>query len=353
MFQIVGPSTLRCGLSPDLRGIVESVKHIPAGVNFVEVEHRGYSGPGANLIRIGARNSHFRPLIESFATNGWFVYKSDGAMSTLVRAAAIPDLWHRIKNGEYSVDSRGTVYSINDENVVDKAISLVVVFSSMSLPFDAPGLSRYFEQNFSSINRHLGAGVVILRIADIDGVVGGFYSPTSFAPDRISRVQALIREVVNQYAISSGRVLLYGGSKGGSGALLHALRSSDGWRCVAVDPVVDDEYYETRYSDSHWTSGEVFLERKSDLFARAAEEYIAEPGSARIAIVTSPRSPLFGSVERLAAKIPPHSLLLASSNDPLIKDHPDVSGRTLRFVTGLLNVWSAGLKVPADRLAID
>ncbi|SMX87744.1 hypothetical protein BC102111_02349 [Brevibacterium casei CIP 102111] len=353
LLQLVGPGAVRCSLSSQVDELLSSLKDLHDDVLLVEVEHRNFALDDSNLIRIGSRIREFRPIVEWFARNGWFLYKSDGSTSSLVRHDHISKLWHKITDGSYNVDRRGTVYSINDDNAIERASSLIVVFSSMSLPFDGPGLSRFFEQNFSSIGKHVGQGVVVLRIADIDGVVGGFYSPTVFAPDRIDRVQSLIGEIASLYAIDPERVILYGGSKGGSGALLHALVNGDGWKCVAVDPVVDDYYYESKYLDSHWTSGTVFIERKEELFSRVVDSVSSHGNTARIGIVTSPRSPLYSTIETLASKVPHSALLFAESHDPLINDHPDVSGRTLRFVTGLLNVWSAGLQFPGSRLRID
>jgi len=350
--QLVGSAAVRVGLSCDVGALIDRLNNLPDHIRYIEVEHRRMSSSDANLIRIAFGNSDYRPLVEWFAIHGWFMYKSDGAISSLVRYDEISSLWHQISSGNYKTDSFGTVYSVNDDNVIDRASSLIVVFSSMSLPFDGSGLSRYFEQNFSSINRHVGSGSVVLRIADIDGVVGGFYSPTRLVPDRIDRVQHLIECLAEEYDIDPDRVILYGGSKGGTGALLHALHNSDGWRCVAVDPVVDDSYYESTFGDSHWTGGRIFLQRKVDLFENAVTQVVSGSIGARFAVVTSPRSPLFSSVKSLAEQIPSDDLVFAVSDDSRIRDHPDVSRCTLRFVTGLLNVWASGVRVAGQEISI-
>ncbi|TNM52970.1 XcbB/CpsF family capsular polysaccharide biosynthesis protein [Brevibacterium sediminis] len=322
--------------------------------NFLEVEHRGVSANNDNLIRLGMNSAAVRELVEWLAVRGWFLYKSDGSVSSFVKSDYVPNLWHRITNGDYCVDETGLVYSVDESNVVDAPRSLVVVFSSMSLPHDGAGLSRYFEQNFSSIGRHLGSGAVVLRIADLDGVVGGFYSPTNFVPDRIEIVQSLIRRVAGERSIGADRVVLYGGSKGGTGALLHGLFNSDGWKCIAVDPVVDDSYYENRYNDSHWTGGRIFRHRKTELFSKAVESCTFHSEfDARICIVTSPSSPLFSDIQLLSEKLPKRQVLFASSRSSLIRDHPDVSAQTLRFVTGVMNMWIGGLRISGQSVDID
>lgn len=205
----------------------------------------------------------------------------------------------------------------------------------------------------------VGGGVNVLRIADLDGVLGGFYSPTAFVPDRIARVTRLIEETAQDLGIPDSRVVLYGASKGGTGALLYGLTNSRGWKAIAVDPVVDDHHYESVYRDSHWTSGSVFLHRKVDLFRMAVDKFnsdtnaiaLAAPG-AQVAIVTSPGSPLFGSIEALSRSIDSSRLIYLESADPAIKQHPDVSKRTLRTVTGLMNMWTSGMEVQVGRIPI-
>lgn len=354
MFQIVSARTVRIGLPFDISSLDLGFERVLASASFLEIEHRSVARGADNLIQIGMKSKAVRQLVEWLAVRGWFLYKSDGSVSSFVHHVQVPKLWHRITNGDYGVDKSGLIYTVNEDNVVDDPTSLVVVFSSMSLPHDGAGLSRYFEQNFSSINRHLGSGAVVLRIADLDGVVGGFYSPTSLVPDRIEMVQSLIRRIARERSIPSGRVVLYGGSKGGTGALLHGLFSSDGWKCIAVDPVVDDNYYESRYGDSHWTGGNIFVEPKLALFSRALESFnpLISNG-ARVCIVTSPSSPLYSDIQMLSEKIPGDALLFANSRNSLIRDHPDVSAQTLRFVTGVMNVWSGGVSISGQSVDID
>lgn len=323
---------------------------------FIEVDHCDFSRTDANLIRIAHSRTEFRPLMEWLAVHGWLVYKSSSSASTLVRQSHIPRLWHRVRSGELSVSASGLIHRLESDGSTEPHIppsALVVIFSSMAAPYDAPGLSRHFYRNFSSALKHLPAGTAVLRIADLDGVVGGFYLPSTFDPQRSAKVRALIAETAQTLGIAEDRVILYGASKGGTAALYHGLTAPAAWRSVAVDPVVDDRYYEETYGDSHWTSGSVFPSRKTDLFASAAAEartYGSEPP--RLAVVTSEGSPLFPSIDGLISSFDPGALLYIRSEDPRITDHPDVSAQTLRTVTGILSVWVSGIELCAGRTIV-
>lgn len=351
--QLVAPSTVRGILNESLVAELESLNELPESARFVELDHGRFSARDANAIRIGWSHPQLRPAVEWFARRGWYLYKASPSISSFVRHDVIPSLWHQVRDGLYSVGARGLIYTLNTDNVITQAKSMIVVFSSMSLPFDGPGLGRYFQHNFASINKHVGSNVAVLRIADLDGVVGGFYSPTTFDPDRAVKIQELISTCASQLGVGGRNVILYGASKGGTGALLHGLMSESRWACVAVDPVVDDSHYEERYNDSHWTSGGVFANRKVDLFQRAVESSCLDGSEARIFVVSSPRSPLFSSIYALVNGMLGQGVCFWQSDNPAIKDHPDVSIQTLRPVTGLLNTLTAGVVIQEDVLSID
>lgn len=353
VYQVVGPASIRMVLGETLVSNLSSTFRLDESVKFVELDHASYSSRGTNAIRICSNNARLRPIVEWFAQRGWYVYKSTPSSSTFVRYDVIPSLWHQITSGLYSVNADGLIYTIDTSNVASEPRSLVVVFSSMSLPFDDAGLSRYFQQNFASIGKHLGSNVVVLRIADLDGVVGGFYSPTRFDSERHLKVQSLIRSCAVKYGIEDDRVVLYGASKGGTGALLHGLLSDRRWGCVSVDPVVDDAYYETRYSDSHWTGGDVFVSRKVDLFDSAVRGCSELDRGARICVVSSPRSPLFPGINALVEKMGGLGVVFCKSQSPNIEDHPDVSVQTLRQVSGVLNVMVSGVELKGGSYLID
>lgn len=330
--------------SPEsLRGVL---KEVPTECIF-EVTHDLHDFPEANLIRICHRNSELRPLMEEFAANGWLVYKIRNGSSFLLHQTQVPKIWHKVNDGSYSLDTNCTVFTLETPAPPESIKGLVVVFSSMANPFDGPGLSRHFERNYRSLNRHIGADIAILRIADLDGVVGGFYLPTSWDPMRAEKIANLVDNTASRLGLPDSRVVLYGASKGGTGALFHSLQSGLRWASVAVDPVVDDRHYEDRYEDSHWTSGRIFPFRKRELFEEAVIHSRQESSwtCVRSAIITSPGSPLQDSVVGVSELMDPASTLLLNVHDPKIRDHPDVSPNCVQTATALINMLSRGLPI--------
>lgn len=267
--------TAQASLDEGPEVLLESLPGRLEGVNFLAVAHGRYSGPNAHMIRAGHSDERLRPVVEFLANSGWFQYRATDTESFFVRHSSIRRIWPRVLSGDVQVTDDGLFYSVQSEPGWSDSRSLIVVFSSMSTTHDGPTLSRYFEQNFSSISKHVGGGLNVLRIADLDGVVGGFYSPTTFVPDRVDRVNRLIEQVVRETGVPNSRVILYGASKGGTASLLYGLTNSNGWRAISVDPVVDDKFYEEVYRDSHWTSGTIFLNRKTDLFQASVRKFNA------------------------------------------------------------------------------
>lgn len=205
-------------------------------------------------------------------------------------------------------------------------------------------MNRYFEPNFKSVHKFVPDDTLVLRIADIGGVVGGFYLPTSFDPSAATKVSNLINSIIDRYGIERKRVVLYGASKGGTGSLYHAMMA--GLSCVSVDPVVDDSFYEQTYNDSHWTAGRLFPHKKEDAFRELVSLYQERERASfeSIGVVCSPRSPLFKSVIGFTENIPEESARIFVSDNPKIDSHPGVSRETLRTVTGLINCYLLGLR---------
>ncbi len=310
---------------------------------FIHVNHGDISRNNDNILQLATNHSNIRDLVFELAGEGFHLFKSEGGRSSFVQAEHISSFWHRVKEGEFSLSDTGLIYTIAKNSTQPK--SMVVIFSSMADVYNKSSLMRYFEQNFRSIAKFIPEETLILRIADIGGVVGGFYMPTKFDPMAADNIANLITEISTNFDIPAKRVVLYGASKGGTGALYHALNS--GYHCISVDPVVTDDYYETHYKDSHWTSGDLFLERKVDAFSRAAKEFAQNTDhfQNRICVVSSPGSPLFGSISEFVSTLPEERLNYLVSHDKKITSHPDVSRHTLKLVTGLINVHLEGLSL--------
>lgn len=318
--------------------------------HFVEVEHGQYSQPRKNLIQIAASNHDVKSSLYSLASQGFHLYKADDASSWFVAQHKVADLWHRVRQGELSVADSGLIYTTSSNADLTSCKSMLVIFSSMADDLNKSSLNRYFEPNFKSVHKFVPDDTLVLRIADIGGVVGGFYMPTNFDPLAASKVSNLINSIIERYGIERKRVVLYGASKGGTGSLYHAMLA--GLSCVSVDPVVHDSFYEDTYNDSHWTAGHLFPLKKEEEFRKMVSSYSEREHASfeSIGVVCSPRSPLFDSIAEFTEMIPENSARIFVSNNPKIDSHPGVSRETLRTVTGLINCYLLGLRTEPGKI---
>jgi hypothetical protein len=328
-------------LAEDLSSLVERTSGVDPATGFVHVAHGPSAKPGDSLISISRRNPAAKKLISHLAVNGFYLYRITDEGSRFVRDHTIGKMWHRIKAGEYSINEDGLVYSFTPPVIKSGSMRILVIFSSISASIYNPGLMRYFEQNFRSAQKHIPPNTAILRIADIGGIIGAFYLNTVRNPENTARIQRLIRETANEHGVHLNNVVLYGASKGGTGALYHGL--TGGFKCVAVDPVLSDEYYISRYSDSHFTTDGVFLETKQDLFRRVVANAEDSHGLARasgtnITVIYSERSPQFSTIQEIAVDRLKDRAAFFNCINPEILDHPDVSPKSLNTASMLMNM---------------
>uniref|UniRef100_UPI00260C91C7 XcbB/CpsF family capsular polysaccharide biosynthesis protein n=1 Tax=Corynebacterium stationis TaxID=1705 RepID=UPI00260C91C7 len=272
--QLLNSETVRISLRAPGNHVSDLESIAYSEINLVEFEHADYYKSEKNLLQLAHDFPELKPVVHFMNENGFYAYASDTHSTKFVRGSRIPTFWKPVVDGEYEVSDGGVIYKATVSEAVEKGevpvTSMLVIFSSMSFPFNKASLMRYFEQNYSSVHKFVSDGTLVLRVADLDGVVGGFYLPSVNYPDRPSDVRDVIESVRKLFNIDRERVVLYGASKGGTAALHLNLRF--GYPAVAVDPVVDDESYEERYDDTHWTTGSVFLQRKADYLAQFVQD---------------------------------------------------------------------------------
>lgn len=121
---------------------------------------------------------------------------------------------------------------------------LLVLFSHMNGGggYDhSNAVERLFVQYFADIQRSLVKNVYVLRIADINLSHGSYFTNTANYPDYEAQIQSLIHETLQKCNIQPENVVLYGGSKGGAGALLHGAIGN--YKVVASDPIINSSLY--------------------------------------------------------------------------------------------------------------
>lgn len=286
-----------------------------------------------NFLAVGRQNNAAKKLIAALSSHAFYLVKHTNGVSVF-------------KNFK---DSNVFINSFEDKNIkcwddtfytLDEPFSkggskkrLLVIFSSIAdFPFNASISRRVFFKNFSTIAKYIPKNTYILRIADLGGVLGGFYLNSNADSNFENKVQNLIRKVQEDEGIADAQVVFYGGSKGATGALYHGLKM--GIKTLAVDPIVSDEFYIKTYNDLHFVEG-AFPCYKQEKFSNLMLENSNKKLNF-IKVITSPNSEQYSYIQ---------NIILSSNttinnyifSNPYIKSHPDVGKQTLNFATAMLN----------------
>lgn len=286
-----------------------------------------------NFLAVGRQNNAAKKLIAELSSHAFYLVKHTNGVS----------VFKKFK------DSNVFINSFEDKNIkcwndtfytLDEPVSkggskkrLLVVFSSIAdLPFNASISRRVFFKNFSTIAKYIPKNTYVLRIADLGGVLGGFYLNSNADSNFENKVQNLIRKVQKDESIADAQVVFYGGSKGATGALYHGLKM--GIKTLAVDPIVSDEFYIKKYNDLHFVEGAFPCykqEKFNDLMLKNSNRKLDF-----IKIITSPNSEQYSYIQNIIFSSNTTINNYIFSN-PYIKSHPDVGKQTLNFATAMIN----------------
>lgn len=326
-----------------------------ANPDFIHLQDSENTLNGRSILQAAHQDGAIRKSVIALANRGYYVYHTADGVSKFVKDEHIPRMWHSVLDGTYSVSNEGVVHILERPRAAVSPRKLIVVFSSIGDIFNE-GLFRYFTRNYRSIQKFVPQDAAILRIADIGGVVGSFYLNTTHRPDNTRRIRGLIEQVRQEFGLTKDDVVTYGASKGATGALFHAV--SGGYKAVAVEPIVNDHYYETSFGDTHFTGGGTFPATKESVF----EELIAEQrrtemarskvSQPRIVVIYSEQSPQFRYINELLGHHSVGDISLVNVTHPDIKDHPDVSPASLNLTATFLNMMCYGFAIPGGSFSL-
>lgn len=228
---------------------------------------------------------------------------------------------------------RSLYYSIDNPPSGVLPTRLLVVFSSVAdFPYNASIIRRCFFKNFANVSKYIPCDTIVVRVSDIGPVVGSFYLNNNYNSEVESDVRSLLSELHKFTGICKKNTVLYGVSKGGTGALYHGLKAGFGF--VAVDPIVSDEHHENKYADSHFTEG-TFPNSKQSKFNELLTSSIDLNSNFRY-IITSRSSPIFSYIKE--ANFQNFVKVIDVCRDD-IKDHPDVGPNTVNILLMILNAF--------------
>lgn len=298
-------------------------------------------------MKIALSDDRAKLLLLKLTNLGYSLYFHADGESRFIRHDRLRHHWPAVKSGAISVSPEGIFFTV-DEPPSGRVESLVVVFSPVS---SRARLIRYFQPSFATLQKYLAPHTAVLRVGDVGGVKGAFYLDTTALPENSLNIHRLIDEMVARFGVHRSNVVIYGASKGGTGAVYHGL--AGGWRYVAVDPILSDEWYETYKNDYHFTAGGTFPRSKQEVFFELFAELSRDCNAPDLdsVLITSSRSPQFAYISEAIEPLR-RRISIFDSNNIGIKKHPDVAPKTIYAQVMAINSLLLGMKVPVGTLSI-
>lgn len=286
-----------------------------------------------NYLEMVRKTPELHEQYKTLLKNDYILYFHQGTISKFYKRKHVKELFQRKDLKQF----RGIFYTLDEpegrkvnENVPKK---LLVIFTCMPnlQEYDSALMpKRMFPKFFDGIERNLMKNINTMRIMDLNASHGSHYINTvnndTFEDDIVSA----IRQVQKELDISDENTVLYGASKGGTGALNYGARLD--LKCLAVDPIISTEEYNV--SDEH------FLKhiREEDL-SNKINQYLAK-GSNRSKYVISSENVVFNFAK--AQEIKGDNLQLINKKDTHITAHPEVSRNTVPEQMTILNMLFSG-----------
>ncbi|WP_041777572.1 XcbB/CpsF family capsular polysaccharide biosynthesis protein [Bibersteinia trehalosi] len=297
-----------------------------------------------NFLAVGRTNDEAKKLIASLSNNRYFLTAHSNGISLFKKFTNADDFLPNFNNKAVKTWN-DTFYTLEEPIEKEQSNSrLLVIFSSIAdFPFNASIDRRMFFKNFPKVAKYIPKNTYILRIADIGGVLGSFYLNSNADMQFEEKVGNLIHKIQLELSISDENTVLYGTSKGATGALYHGIKA--GLKALVIDPIVSDIHYIERFNDLHFVRG-VFPESKQVKFTRLFEEN-KDKDLTNIKLVTSPNSEQFSYISDLIL-IPKLNICSYIFGNPNIKGHTDVGVHTLNFVTAMLNNMLYGIDIKSN-----
>ncbi len=257
------------------------------------------------------KNNDAKEELYEILKNDYIAYKNENNESFFSKRENLKEIWDIKKLG---IKNFNDIYYKIEESK-KKAKKLVIIFNSMP---DGPRYAmsdidqRMFTKNFYKIKRSLTRDTMVLRIADINLIVGSFYKSTSNFKDYEEKIQDLINEIITNYKIKREKVVLIGGSKGATGALIHGKALN--LKVIASDPILNMKKYINSSNDVAMLKEEFFdLDLISELNSIKNERK-------NIQIFCSENvKETYEEILKL------ENVNIINNKNPKIKNHPDVT----------------------------
>lgn len=252
----------------------------------------------------------------------------------------------KIKGYEYLKRHKNVLYTYHAPEA--KKISpslpqrLLVLFSHMNGTVAGYNnnniITRTFNPYFLDIQRSLVKNVHVLRLGDLTLSHGSYYHNTQVFPDYEEQIQELITSIRKRYNISNENTILYGGSKGGSGALLHAAIGD--YHAILGDPIINLSFYNFDRNDYHFVQNFLPLDLTDNIIKHCKgnknTKYIFGHKAQKLN---------YGASCHLASLSNGVVKIVDLSGDSKITQHPHITSNSVPEQITLMNLMFDGQKI--------
>lgn len=320
---------------------VEYFKH-----NFVESEkiELTIQNTDNNILKFSRKNGMARSVLEFLVSKDYtLVDFIENKRDIFIKREKLPNYISKSIKDLQLLESHGVFYTIekkskNDSNAPER---LIVIFSSMPGPdeyFSEKFEERSFVKHFPTIQKLLVPNTSVLRIIDSNLIYGSHYVNSNNFRNYENIIQDIISEVSQKLFVQNNNVVLYGTSKGGTGALVHSLIGN--YKSVTVDPIVDAKEYNFNMHNIHYIKG-----NRDQSLTKKINDLSKNNNVKNNILIRSPQVKFNYSVTE---QLSDNRILFYEQINSNIKSHPEIGRNSVSEILMFLNLQLLGLTIRTE-----
>lgn len=298
-----------------------------------------------NILQFSRKDKPARSLLEFLVSKDYtlvnFINQTNVFSKREFLSKYIPDSILGLKVLNYD----GVFYTVEESLKKDTNTSnkLLVIFSSM------PGSKEYysskfeersFVKHFPTIQKLVVPNTNVLRIMDSNLVYGSHYINSNSFQNYEEDIQKIILKVSDELNVSKDDIVLYGTSKGATGALVHSLIGN--YKSVTVDPILNAQEYNDNMNNIHYIKNN----RIQNLTPKINELIRSNPKTKNQVLIRSPQVQFNYNVTK---QIDDNGCVkFYDQNNSNIRSHAEIGKNSVSEILMFLNSKLLGLKIETE-----
>ncbi|TGD34755.1 XcbB/CpsF family capsular polysaccharide biosynthesis protein [Leuconostoc mesenteroides] len=291
-----------------------------------------------NVLKISRQNGNIRALLQNLVSNDYTLVQNQDKENVFVQRSSLSKFLPKMVLNQNIRKYYEVFYTIEkkikrDANAPQR---LIVIFSSMpseSAYFSSNFLDRTFVKHFPTIQNLVVPNTHVLRIVDSNLMYGSHYVNSVNFPNYERRIQGLINKVSKNLLVKKENIVLYGTSKGGTGALVHSLIGN--YKSVSIDPIINANEYNNKMRDIHFIKNN----RTQSLVTKINE--LKSGGNNNIVI----RSPQVHFNYQITHQLKNSRIQFYDQKNSSIKNHKEIGRNSVSEILMFLNAQLLGLTI--------